>query len=132
MILKLLESPGKTPPLEHSDTARPKSSVAGGLAALFGTLCNTLRRSNPGDVQMAESVPEVPILLDVSGLNCPMPLLKAKKALNGMPAGALLRVIATDPASVRDFEVFAQQSGNALLESTQTGNRFEYLLRKKG
>jgi tRNA 2-thiouridine synthesizing protein A len=82
---------------------------------------------------MAESIPDVqPVLLDVSGLNCPMPLLKAKKALNGLPAGALLRVIATDPASARDFEVFSQQSGNALLESKQADGRFEYLLRKKG
>ena len=82
---------------------------------------------------MAESIPDAqPVLLDVSGLNCPMPLLKAKKALNGLPAGALLRVIATDPASARDFEVFSQQSGNALLESQQSDGRYEYLLRKKG
>ena len=73
-----------------------------------------------------------PVLLDVSGLNCPMPLLKAKQALNELSAGTLLRVIATDPGSVRDFEVFAQQSGNALLESKQFDGRFEYLLRKKG
>jgi tRNA 2-thiouridine synthesizing protein A len=73
-----------------------------------------------------------PVLLDVSGLNCPMPLLKAKKALNELPAGSMLRVIATDPGSVRDFEVFARQSGNALLESKQSAGRFEYLLRKKG
>jgi tRNA 2-thiouridine synthesizing protein A len=76
---------------------------------------------------MAESI----VLLDVSGLNCPMPLLKAKKALNGLAAGALLKVIATDPASMRDFEVFSRQSGNALLESKQEDGRFEYLLRKK-
>ncbi len=73
-----------------------------------------------------------PIVLDVCGLNCPMPLLKAKQALNGLAPGALLRVIATDPGSVRDFEVFAQQSGNALLDSTHIDGRFEYLLRKKG
>ena len=73
-----------------------------------------------------------PVLLDVSGLNCPMPLLKAKQALNELSAGTLLRVIATDPGSVRDFEVFARQSGNALLESKQFDGRFEYLLRKKG
>jgi tRNA 2-thiouridine synthesizing protein A len=81
---------------------------------------------------MAESASDTqPVLLDVSGLNCPMPLLKAKKALNGMAAGALLKVIATDPASMRDFEVFSQQSGNALLESKQSDGRYEYLLRKK-
>jgi tRNA 2-thiouridine synthesizing protein A len=72
------------------------------------------------------------VVVDASGLNCPMPLLKAKKALNELTAGALLRVIATDPGSVRDFEVFARQSGHALLESKQSDGRFEYLLRKKG
>jgi tRNA 2-thiouridine synthesizing protein A len=73
-----------------------------------------------------------PVLLDASGLNCPMPLLKAKKALNELAAGRLLRVISTDPGSVRDFEVFSKQSGNTLLESKQSDGRFEYLLRKKG
>jgi len=69
--------------------------------------------------------------LDASGLTCPMPLLKAKQALNRLPAGALLRVIATDPGSVRDFEVFARQSGHELIESKQAAARFEFLLRKK-
>lgn len=72
-----------------------------------------------------------PALLDASGLSCPMPLLKAKQMLNNLAGGALLRVIATDPGSVRDFEVFARQSGNVLLESTSRDGRFEYLLRKK-
>jgi len=72
-----------------------------------------------------------PVELDVTGLNCPMPLLKAKKALNELPPGALLRVIATDPASVRDFEVFARQSGHALLESSENDGRYTYLLQKK-
>ena len=82
---------------------------------------------------MAEAKQESqPVVLDVSGLNCPMPLLKAKKTLNELPAGALLRVIATDPGSVRDFEVFSRQSGHALIESKQSDGRFEYLLRKKG
>jgi len=82
---------------------------------------------------MAEANQESqPVVLDVSGLNCPMPLLKAKKTLNELPAGALLRVIATDPGSVRDFEVFSRQSGHALIESKQSDGRFEYLLRKKG
>lgn len=70
-------------------------------------------------------------LLDAKGLNCPMPLLKAKKALNELPPAALLRVLATDPGSVRDFEVFSQQSGNELLESRQDGDTYTYLLRKK-
>ena len=72
-----------------------------------------------------------PVVLDVMGLKCPMPLLKAKKALNELPAGALLRVYATDPGSVRDFEVFSRQSGNELLESDDSDGRYSYLLRKK-
>jgi len=75
---------------------------------------------------------EVPTVVDATGLQCPMPLLKAKKALNELPAGALLRVLATDPGSVRDFDVFAKQSGNVLLESTSSDGRYSYLLRKKG
>ena len=70
-------------------------------------------------------------LLDASGLTCPMPLLKAKKALNGLQPGMLLRVVATDPGSVRDFEVFSAQSGHALLESRQEDGSYFYLLKKK-
>lgn len=76
----------------------------------------------------SESQPRV---LDVCGLNCPMPLLKAKKALNEMAPGALLKVLATDPGSVRDFEVFSKQSGNELLVSERDDDRYVYVLRKK-
>ena len=69
--------------------------------------------------------------LDVKDLTCPMPLLKAKKTLNDMEAGAVLRVLATDPGSERDFEVFARQSGNTLLESAEDNGVFSYLIRKK-
>ena len=69
--------------------------------------------------------------LDATGLNCPMPLLKAKKALNELAGGARLRVVATDPGSVRDFQVFSEQSGNVLLESRQEGDRYTYLLQKR-
>ena len=69
--------------------------------------------------------------LDVKGLNCPMPLLKAKKALNDMKAGMILRVLATDPGSERDFEVFARQSGNMLLDSTNNDGVYCYYLQKK-
>jgi TusA-related sulfurtransferase len=61
-----------------------------------------------------------PIELDATGLDCPMPLLRAKRALNGMAAGEQLRVRATDQGSVRDFRVFAEQSGNRLLASETT------------
>ena len=60
-----------------------------------------------------------------------MPLLKAKQALNGMSASQVLHVLATDPSSKRDFEVFTQQSGNTLLESAEDKGVFSYLIRKK-
>ena len=72
-----------------------------------------------------------PVLLDATGLNCPMPLLKAKRALNDLAPGELLLVLATDPGSVRDFEVFSTQSGHALLESGRDQGRYRYLLEKK-
>ncbi len=78
---------------------------------------------------MTESATET--VLDTQGLTCPMPLLKAKQALNRLPAQALLRVYATDPGSVRDFATFARQSGHELLESTSADGVFTYLLRKK-
>ncbi len=79
---------------------------------------------------MSKESPQ-PVVLDVKGLNCPMPLLKAKKALNELEAEALLEVLATDPGSVRDFETFSRQSGHLLLESRQEGDTYIYLLRKK-
>ena len=69
-------------------------------------------------------------LLDVTGLNCPMPLLKAKRALNAMAAGQLLRVLATDSGSQRDFRVFAEQSGHTLLQSEENNGVYTYLLEK--
>lgn len=74
---------------------------------------------------------ETPTILDVKGLNCPMPLLKAKKALNEIAPGSFLRVIATDPGSVKDFQVFSQQSGHELVEMQEYEGEFRYLLRKK-
>ena len=69
--------------------------------------------------------------LDLSGLTCPMPLLKTKQALNRLQSGAIVKVVATDPASERDFQVFAEQSGNRLLSSEKRDEHFVYLLMKK-
>ncbi len=68
--------------------------------------------------------------LDVRGLNCPLPILRAKKMLNTMASGEVLKVMATDPGAVRDFEAFARQTGNSLLDSTETGAEFHFLLQK--
>lgn len=70
------------------------------------------------------------ITVDAIGLACPMPLLKAKRALNGMQVGQRLRVLATDQGSVRDFRVFAEQSGHQLLESAEVEGVYTYLLQK--
>jgi tRNA 2-thiouridine synthesizing protein A len=69
--------------------------------------------------------------LDARGLNCPLPILKAKKALAEMTSGEVLRVVATDSGSVRDFQAFARQTGNQLLEQSQEGAEFTFYMRRK-
>ena len=69
--------------------------------------------------------------LDTRGLNCPLPILKAKKALTELASGELLRVVATDAGSVRDFQAFAKQTGNELIEQQTVGNEFFHILRRR-
>jgi tRNA 2-thiouridine synthesizing protein A len=69
--------------------------------------------------------------LDARGLKCPLPILKAKKALSDMNSGDVLRVVATDPGSVRDFQAFARQTGNDLLEHSQAELEFTFFMRRK-
>ena len=69
--------------------------------------------------------------LDATGLTCPLPILRAKKTLARMEAGRVLQVTATDPGSVKDFEAFARQTGNELLDSAESGGKYTYLLKKK-
>jgi tRNA 2-thiouridine synthesizing protein A len=69
--------------------------------------------------------------LDARGLNCPLPILRAKKALNELEGGQVLRIVATDPGSVKDFQAFAKQTGNELLESNEAEGEFSFLLKKK-
>ena len=68
--------------------------------------------------------------LDASGLSCPLPILRARKALDAMEHGQVLRVIATDPGSVKDFEAFAKQTGHQLLDSTQADGKFLFRIRR--
>jgi len=67
---------------------------------------------------------------DATGLNCPLPILRAKKALKDMEIGQVLRIIATDPGSVKDFDSFANQTGNKLLESGEEDGKFVFLMQK--
>lgn len=69
--------------------------------------------------------------LDARGLNCPLPILKAKKALAEMTSGQVLRVTATDPGSVRDFQAFAKQTGNQLLAQSEENQVFVFFMRRK-
>jgi tRNA 2-thiouridine synthesizing protein A len=69
--------------------------------------------------------------LDTRGLNCPLPILKAKKALADMVSGETLRVVATDPGSVRDFQAFSRQTGNELVEQHDEGELFIHVLRRR-
>ena len=69
--------------------------------------------------------------LDARGLNCPLPILRAKKALTDMESGQVLRVVATDPGSVKDFAAFCKQTGNPLLSSEETADAFTFLISKR-
>ena len=69
--------------------------------------------------------------IDTRGLNCPLPILKAKKALSEMQTGDVLKVVATDPSSTRDFQAFARQTGNELLEQSQDGVEYTHYLRRR-
>ena len=69
--------------------------------------------------------------IDTRGLNCPLPILKAKKALADMHSGDVLKVVSTDPGSMRDFQAFSRQTGNALVEQTSADGEFVHLLRRR-
>ena len=68
--------------------------------------------------------------LDASGLNCPLPILKAKKQLNGLQSGEVLYIIATDSGSVKDFDAFCKQTGHSLLESNEADGKYHYYIKK--
>lgn len=69
--------------------------------------------------------------VDAKGLNCPLPVLRTKKALNDMTSGQVLRILATDPGSVRDFQAFCRQTGNELLQHGEDNGVFVFVLRRK-
>jgi tRNA 2-thiouridine synthesizing protein A len=69
--------------------------------------------------------------LDVQGLSCPLPVLKANKALRGLPPGARLTVLATDPASVKDFQAFSRETGHALVAFSEDGGVYRFVLKRR-
>jgi TusA-related sulfurtransferase len=74
---------------------------------------------------------QINVELDARGLNCPLPILKAKKALSGMQSGEFLRVTATDAGSVRDFQAFAKQTGNELVDQQTVGADFIHVMKRR-
>lgn len=70
------------------------------------------------------------LTLDASGLNCPLPILRAKKSINSLSSGQVLQVTATDPGAVKDFEAFCKQTGNELLSSGESDGKFIFDIRK--
>jgi len=70
--------------------------------------------------------------LDAKGLNCPLPILKAKKAIMALPAGGTLEVLATDPGAVKDFAAFSRTTGHELIEQSVEGDVYRFVLRRKG
>ena len=69
--------------------------------------------------------------LDARGLNCPLPILRAKKALNELKSGQVLKIVATDPGSVKDFQAFSKQTGNDLLSQSEDNKEFTFFLKRK-
>jgi len=68
--------------------------------------------------------------LDAKGLNCPLPILRAKKSISALETGQVLKIVATDPGSVKDFEAFCNQTGNELLSSAEVDGAFEFMIKK--
>ncbi|MGC8807989.1 MAG: sulfurtransferase TusA family protein [Thiomonas sp.] len=75
--------------------------------------------------------PVIDVDLDTRGLNCPLPILKAKKALAQMQSGQVLRVVSTDGGSVKDFQAFARQTGNTMIEQKTEGGEYHHILRRR-
>ncbi len=69
--------------------------------------------------------------LDARGLNCPLPILRAKKSLNELTTGQILKILATDPGSIKDFAAFAKQTGNELLSTAEAGGEYTFFMKKK-
>ncbi len=69
--------------------------------------------------------------IDARGLNCPLPILRAKKSLSALDAGQVLKIVATDPGAFKDFQAFANQTGNELLSTGEAGGEFVFFIRKK-
>ncbi len=80
---------------------------------------------------MSESTLQFDREVDARGLNCPLPILRAKKALTDLPSGQVLKVMSTDPGSKRDFEAFSRQTGHELLRTDESGQEWTFYLKRR-
>jgi tRNA 2-thiouridine synthesizing protein A len=126
-------SPNGPPPVTPWIANRAKSSLdqapANCLLAFYLTLeynCSCVNQPTSAEKAVTEFDRE----LDASGLNCPLPILRAKKALTDMASGQVLKVISTDQGSVKDFEAFCKQTNNPLLSSAELDGKFVFMLKK--
>jgi len=117
-------------------SAGNQREIGGESAAKIGgdgadnTLYSARRPAPAARARPATAMNEPTRQLDTRGLNCPLPILRAKKTLNQMAAGEVLAIVATDPGAVKDFEAFAAQTGNELLESSEADGEFHFKVRK--
>ena len=104
--------------------------TAASRKAAAGFLQWPLQQPLPG-LRLCENPMQIDQEIDTRGMNCPLPILKAKKALAGMESGQLLKVVATDTGSIRDFQAFAKQTGNELVHQDTVGSEFIHVLRRR-
>ena len=97
------------------------------LQAFYNLRCSSPSRG----LRLCETPMQIDQEIDTRGMNCPLPILKAKKALAGMESGQLLKVVATDTGSIRDFQAFAKQTGNELVHQETVGSEFIHVLRRR-
>ena len=90
-----------------------------------------LATQTPTGAPTMTTTPQAHKEIDTRGMNCPLPILKAKKALSEMFSGEVLKVVATDPSSVRDFQAFSRQTGNELVAQSTAGDEFVHYLRRR-
>ena len=111
----------------HRPSGRRLAALARHRAEMDGPAAGQAGDRNRRGLKTMDAQKEI----DTRGLNCPLPILKAKKALADMSSGDVLKVVATDPGSVRDFQAFARQTGNELLEQTSANDEFVHYLRRR-
>ena len=105
----------------HPLAAPDDAGVVAGIAVVSGSV-GAMRHNNFMNFDKE---------LDARGLNCPLPILRTKKALTGMQSGQVLKVLATDPGSVKDFQTFSRQTGHELLSHAEIEKEFTFFMRKK-